>query len=207
MTKRIVVITAGLAKPSSTRLLADKISGAVHSRLTEHGIDVSLETFELRDTAVDVTNNMLTGFPSPKLAHVLESVAAADGLIAISPVFTSSYNGIFKSFFDVMDDQALVDMPVLMGATAGTQRHSLVLDFAMRPLFTYLHAIVVPTSVFAASNDWGAGADDASPLNYRIERSAGEFAALVAHSRRSQEVRDPFALDSGFSPTGSRSID
>ena len=205
--KRIAIISAGLSKPSSTRLLADKIADAVISHLTEHGFEVAIDAFELRDTATEVTNNILTGFPSPKLAEVLERVSTADGLIAVTPVFTSSYNGLFKSFFDVLDDQALVDMPVLVGATAGSPRHSLVLDYAMRPLFTYLHAIVVPTGVFAASSDWGGGTEEASSLSYRIDRAAGELAGLVATSHRSNEVRDPFALDSGFSPTGSYMID
>ncbi|MEO6942244.1 MAG: FMN reductase [Terrimesophilobacter sp.] len=205
--KRIAIISAGLSKPSSTRLLADKIADAVTTRLAEQGFEVTADTFELRDTAVDTTNNILTGFPSPKLSVVLERVSTADGLIAVTPVFTSSYNGLFKSFFDVLDDQALVDMPVLIGATAGTPRHSLVLDYAMRPLFTYLHAIVVPTGVFAASSDWGAGEQDTSPLSYRIDRAAGEFAALVGTTQRTQELRDPFAFGSGFSPTGSYVID
>ena len=205
--RRIAVISAGLSKPSSTRMLADRIADATVSRLKEKGIDVTVDTFELRDTATDVTNNMLTGFPSPKLDAVIEAVTTADGLIAVTPVFTSSYNGLFKSFFDVLDSQSLIDMPIVVGATAGTPRHSLVLDYALRPLFTYLHAVVVPTGVFAASADWGDGGDKVKTLHDRIERAAGEFTELVAASTRSSEVRDPFALDPSFSPTGSYVID
>lgn len=208
MTKRrIAVVSAGLAKPSSTRMLADRISTATVARLAELGVDATVDTIELRDTAVDVTNNLLTGFPSPKLEEVIESVATADGLIAVTPVFTTSYNGLFKSFFDILDPQSLNGVPVLIGATAGTPRHSLVLDYALRPLFTYLHAVVVPTGVFAASSDWGDAGDRVATLQSRVERAAGEFAALVAASDRSGHVRDPFELDTGFSPTGSYVID
>lgn len=207
LTRRIAVVSAGLSKPSSTRMLADRLADATVARLKEQGIDVTVDTFELRDTAQDVTNNMLTGFPSPALDDVIDRVTTADGLIAVTPVFTTSYNGLFKSFFDVIDNQALVDMPVLVGATAGTARHSLVLDYAMRPLFTYLHAVVVPTGVFAASADWGSGADTVKTLGDRIDRAAGELAPLVAASDRSQRVRDPFELDASFSPTGSYVID
>ncbi len=208
MTKRrIAVVSAGLAKPSSTRMLADRISTATVARLAELGVDATVDTFELRDTAVDVTNNLLTGFPSPKLEETIEKVATADGLIAVTPVFTTSYNGLFKSFFDVLDPQSLNDVPVLIGATAGTPRHSLILDYALRPLFTYLHAVVVPTGVFAASSDWGDSGDRVATLQSRVERAAGEFAALVAVSDRSGHVRDPFELDTGFSPTGSYVID
>lgn len=205
--RRIAIISAGLSKPSSTRMLADRLAEATVSRLTEKGFETTVDTFELRDTAQEVTNNMLTGFPSPKLEEVIEKVTTADGLIVVTPVFTTSYNGLFKSFFDVIDNQALIDMPVLMGATAGTARHSLVLDYAMRPMFTYLHAVVVPTGVFAASADWGSGGDKVKTLHDRIERAAGELAPLVAASNRSSQLRDPFALNPSFSPTGSYVID
>ncbi|WP_166871127.1 MULTISPECIES: FMN reductase [unclassified Salinibacterium] len=205
--RRIAVVSAGLGKPSSTRMLADRMVAATVARLNEQGIETAVDVFELRDFAQDVTNNMLTGFPSTKLETMIDTVTSADGLIAVTPVFTTSYNGLFKSFFDVIDAQALTDMPVLMGATAGTARHSLVLDYAMRPLFTYLHAIVVPTGVFAASSDWGSGADKVKTLHDRIERAAAELAPLVAASTRSSQVKDPFALDPSFSPTGAYVID
>jgi FMN reductase len=205
--RRIAVVSAGLAKPSSTRMLADRIATATVASLAGLGVDATVETFELRDTAIDVTNNLLTGVPSPKLEEVIEKVATADGLIAVTPVFTTSYNGLFKSFFDILDPQSLNGVPVLIGATAGTPRHSLVLDYSLRPLFTYLHAVVVPTGVFAASSDWGDSGDRVATLQSRVERAAGEFAPLVAASDRSGQVRDPFELDAGFSPTGSYVID
>jgi FMN reductase len=200
--RKLAVISAGLSQPSSTRMLADKLAAATVSRLNEEGFETEVQTFELRDVAQDITNNMLTGFPSPKLDAVIEAVTGADGLIAVTPIFTTSYSGLFKSFFDVIDNRALTDMPVIIGATAGTARHSLALDYAVRPMFTYLHAVVVPTSVFAASEDWGSGADTVKTLPDRIDRAAGELTELVARSDRSSQVRDPFALDASFSPTG-----
>jgi FMN reductase len=183
-------------------MLADKLAAATVARLADEGIETTVETFELRDVAQDVMNNMLTGFPSPRLDAVIEAVTGADGLIAVTPIFTSSYSGLFKSFFDVIDSRSLTDMPVLIGATAGTARHSLALDYALRPMLTYLHAVVVPTAVFAASEDWGSGNRQVRTLPDRIERAAGELAALVARSDRSGLVRDPFALESGFTPGG-----
>ncbi|WP_223695172.1 FMN reductase [Leifsonia poae] len=199
MTARtIAVVSAGLSQPSSSRLLADRLAEATVRRLTERGVEVAVQTIELRDTAKDVTNNLLAGFPSPALADVVETVTGADGLIVVSPIFTTSYSGMFKSFFDVIDPTALDGMPVLIGATGGTERHSLALEYAMRPMFTYLHGVVVPTSVYAASADWGSGADTVKALPDRIERAAGEFAALVSASDRSSLVKDPFTLDSDF---------
>ena len=198
-TRRIAVISAGLSQPSSTRLLAERLAAATAKRLQADGIDAKVEFVELRDTAQDVVNNLLTGFASPKLETVLDTVTGADGVIAVSPIFTTSYSGLFKSFVDILDPASLSEMPVLIGATGGTERHSLALDYAMRPLFAYLHAVVSPTGVYAASSDWGS---TESSLAERIERSAAEFAALVRESDRSQRVIDPFALPAGFSPVG-----
>ncbi|MFJ9708496.1 CE1759 family FMN reductase [Streptomyces sp. NPDC101234] len=167
---RLVVVSAGLSVPSSTRLLADRLAAAV-GRETE----VQVEVVELRDLAVEIAHNFTNGFPGRKLAAALEAVAEADGLIAVTPVFTASYSGLFKSFFDVLDKEALVGKPVLVAATGGTARHSLVLEHALRPMFAYLRAVVVPTGVYAASEDWGA-----EGLEDRIERAAEELARLMS---------------------------
>ena len=193
-TRRIAVISAGLSQPSSTRLLAERLASA-----TQRGVESTVEFVELRDVATDIMNNMLTGFASPKLEAVIETVTNADAVIAVTPIFTTSYSGLFKSFIDILDPASLTGMPVLIAATGGTERHSLALDYAMRPLFTYLHAVVAPTAVYAASSDWG---DAESSLGERIERASAEFASLVAGSDRSNLVRDPFALPAGFSPVG-----
>ncbi len=198
-TRTIAVVSAGLSQPSSTRLLADRLADATVRRLTEHGFETKVEVVELRDVARDVTNNLLAGFPSPSLADVIEKVTGADGLIAVTPIFTTSFSGLFKSFFDVIDPTALDGMPIVIGATGGTERHSLALEYAMRPMFTYLHGVVVPTSVYAASADWGSAADTVKSLPDRIERAAGEFASLVAASDRSNLVKDPFDLEGDFS--------
>ena len=202
-TRTISVISAGLSQPSSTRLLADRLAQATVRRLADEGVTAVVEVIDLRDVAHDITNNLLTGFAGPKLEAAIEQMTNADGVIAVTPIYTTSYSGLFKSFIDVLDPQALAEMPVLMGATGGTERHSLALDYAMRPMFSYLHAVVVPTAVYAASSDWGtAGESTSSSLPGRIERAAGEFAALVRDSDRSSRVVDPFALPTGFSPVG-----
>lgn len=206
-TRKLVVLSAGLSQPSSTRLLADRLTEATLDELRLQGIEPTVEVVELRDIARDITNNLLTGFPSEKLSAVVDSVSMADGLIAATPIFTTSYSGLFKSFIDVIDPTSLEGLPVLIAATGGTERHSLALDYAMRPVFTYLHAVVVPTGVYAASGDWGSvdavgGSGVQSALSARVSRAAAELAELMVSSGRSSEVRDPFALPSGFSPTG-----
>ncbi len=194
-TKRIVIISAGLSTPSSTRQLADRLTADAASILRERGVDVEAQVFELRDLAHDITNHLLLGFAPPKLQEALDAVSTADGLIAVTPIFSTSYAGLFKSFIDVIDPQALTDLPVLIGATGGTSRHSLAIDYAIRPLFTYLHAIPVTTGVFAATSDWGNGGDGVRSLPDRIFRGAKEFAELVERTDRSDLINDPFALD------------
>ena len=112
---------------------------------------------ELRAHAHDIVNHLLTGFPPGPLKPSIDAVVDADGLIAVTPIFSASYSGLFKSFVDVLDDGALAGKPVLIGATGGTARHSLALEHAMRPLFAYQRAVVLPTSVYAAPEDWAAG--------------------------------------------------
>ncbi|MEU4874153.1 CE1759 family FMN reductase [Streptomyces sp. NPDC021608] len=167
---RLVVVSAGLSVPSSTRLLADRLAQAVQRQAS-----ADVEVVELRDLAVEIAHHFTNGFPGRALAAALEAVTAADALIVVTPVFSASYSGLFKSFFDVLDQEALAGKPVLIAATGGSARHSLVLEHALRPLFSYLRAVVVPTAVYAASEDWGA-----QGLPERIERAAGELVSLTA---------------------------
>jgi FMN reductase len=191
VSRSILVVSGGLRQPSSTRLLADRLADATVSALREQGEEADVETVEVRDHAHDLTNNLLTGFASGALEAVKGRVAGADGLIAVSPIFSASYSGLFKTFFDVLGEGAIAGVPVLLAATAGTARHSLALEHALRPLFTYLKAVTVPTAVFAASEDWGAGGEIGGGLSRRVDRAAGELAMLVAGAPP-REVRDPY---------------
>ncbi|CAM5784062.1 FMN reductase OS=Cellulomonas persica OX=76861 GN=CPE01_11270 PE=4 SV=1 [Cellulomonas persica] len=179
--RSLVVVSAGVSQPSSTRLLADRLAAATVDELAARGLRATVTTIELRDLAHEIVNMTLTGFASGALSDALTKLAAADGVIAVTPVFTASYAGLFKSFVDVLDKDALAGMPVLLGATGGTGRHSLVLEYALRPLFGYLHADVVGTGVFAATDDWSdGGGDDVKPLPERIRRAGRELAEGVA---------------------------
>ena len=179
--RRIVVVSAGLSVPSSTRLLADLLGEAAERAVEARGEDVEVAYVELRPLAHALADHLLTGFPTGDLKAAIDQVAHADAVIAVTPVFSASYSGLFETFFDVLELGALDGTPVLVAATAGTARHSLVLDHALRPLFAYLHAVVVPTGVFAASEDFGSagGRGDGGELQKRVDRAAAELAALV----------------------------
>jgi FMN reductase len=189
MTRSIVVVSAGLANPSSTRLLADQLATATDLALRGHGDAADIIVIELRELAHPLADHLLTGFASGALAEAIETLRHADGLIAVTPVFAASYSGLFKMFFEVLEQDLLRGKPILLAATAGTARHSLVLEHAMRPLFSYLRAITVPTAVFAATEDFGGTGSGA--FTERIATAAGELADLVLGSRRAVPS-DPF---------------
>ncbi|MFI0350713.1 CE1759 family FMN reductase [Actinomadura sp. 9N407] len=184
MTDRtLAVISAGLGQPSSSRLLADRLADATTASLPAEVI-----TIELRDHAHDLASNLVTGFAPESLRRAIDAVTGADGVIAVTPIFNASYSGLFKTFFDVLDKEALEGKSVLIGATGGTARHSLALDFAVRPMLAYLRAQVVPTAVYAATEDWASPGD----LTDRVAQAAGELAAAI--DARPQAVReDPYA--------------
>jgi FMN reductase len=184
-----------MSEPSSTRLLADRLGNSVRQQLNSVEVDV----IDLRDIAVDVARSMLGGFAVGGARDAVRAVEEADAVIAATPVFNASYSGLFKSFFDIVDKDTFVGKPVLIAATGGSPRHSMVLDHALRPLFAYLRAVVVPTGVYAASEDWAAGSGDTATLADRVERATGEVAALLGgRSRRPEPVDEDEAGISNF---------
>ena len=162
----------------------------MRAELARLNISANSSVIELRPIGHAIMDAMLTGFPSSDLESAFDTVADADGVIAVTPAFNASFSGLFKSFFDVVPEGTLSDMPVLIAATGGTERHSLVLEHALRPMFSYLHAIVSPTGVYATTDDFGA--QHGSALSERITNAAADYARLV-RSRGAHQRRDLFA--------------
>ncbi len=174
----LVVISAGTSVPSSTRMLADQITSSTRSALARHAQDVRVTILEVRELAHEVVDASFTRFPGDNLRTAIDQIGRADGLIAVTPTYNQSFSGLFKSLFDVIDPGTLVGVPVALGATGGTARHSLAVDYALRPMFAYLKADVVPTTVFAAPEDFGAvgTARDENSLATRAGRVGTELA-------------------------------
>ena len=185
--RSLVVVSAGLSQPSSTRMLADRLAAAAEQQLHHDGVAVDRRTIELRDHAQDLAAYLLTNVPSTSLQEAIDVILGADGLVVVSPIFNASYSGLFKMFFDVIEHDALGGVPVVLGATGGTARHSLALEHALRPLFAYLNASVMPTAVYAATEDWGQTDMPASAsLAERIARAGRELGTAIAVRRRLQ---------------------
>lgn len=192
--RKLVVVTAGLSQPSSTRLLADQLSTAATRALAGRRVEKDIHVVELREHAQALANNLLTGFPAEDLRKATERVQGSDGLIVVSPIFNASYSGLFKMFFDVLERGSLTGKPVLMAATGGSARHSLALEHAMRPMFAYLAAMTVPTA--GVRGERGLG-------RRRWDRHSG--AARRASGRRAGSSDGPHRADWSRRPVRGRS--
>jgi FMN reductase len=181
---RLVVITAGVSDPSSSRLLADRAAQKTIDLLREVGRSASVGVIELGPLAVDIAQAIVSGFPGTRLQAAIERLAAADAVIVSTPVYKAGISGLFKSFIDVLDNDLLIAKPAILAATAGTARHAMVADEQLRPLFAFLRALSAPTSLFAAPEDWGSPA-----LSERIERAANEL-VLLLRSGVGQSIAD-----------------
>jgi FMN reductase len=170
----LIVVSSGVSEPSSTRLLADRTAQKVLDLLRESGTPATVGVIELGPLAVDIAQAIVSGYPGERLQGAIERLSSADAVIASTPVYKAGISGLFKSFADILDNDLLIAKPVILAATAGTARHAMVVDDQLRPLFAFLRAIPVPTSLFAAPEDWGGSA-----LGDRIERAATELVLLV----------------------------
>ena len=180
----VAVVSAGTSDPSSTRMLADRTAASITAIAEQRGNVVLLTPIELREIATDISSALVTQHISPKLEHAIEALSRADGIIGSTPVYKAGASGLFTSFFQVLDNDLLIGKPVVLAATAGTARHALVADDQMRPLFAYLRTLTVPTSLFAAPEDWSDPA-----LATRTDRAALEL-TLLMESGFARKIRD-----------------
>ena len=181
---RLAVVSAGIGDPSSTRLLADRTAERATALAASRGAAVTVSVIELREIAADISTALVSQLVTPKLQKAITVLGEADGIIAAVPVYKAGPSGLFTSFFHILDNDLLIAKPVVLAATAGTARHALVVDDQMRPLFAYLRAMTVPTSLFAAPEDWSDPA-----LNQRIDRAAREL-VLLMESGFARKIKD-----------------
>lgn len=178
--KTLVVVSGGLSEESATHRLADALSKATVARAAASGVELRVERLDVRDLAHELASASLTGFAAGALAEAYETLGRADAVIAVSPTYKASYTGLFKAFWDVTEDGVMAGVPVVIGATGGTPRHSLVTETAMRPLFAFMKAMTMPTAVYAAAEDWGHAG-----LASRLEEAASELATQLTGSSTS----------------------
>jgi FMN reductase len=183
-TFRLAVVTAGTSDPSSTQLLANRVTERTQALAKDYGHDVTVTVVAARELAADITTAITSQLITPKLQQAIDTLREADGIIAAAPVYKAGPSGLFTSFFNVLDNDLLIGKPVVLAATAGTARHALVVDDQMRSLFAFLRTLTAPTSLFAAPEDWGDPA-----LNKRIDRAAREL-VLLMESGFARKIKD-----------------
>jgi FMN reductase len=181
---RVVIVNAGTSDPSSSRLLADRVADRAATIEAARGGMVTVSVVELRELANEIAAALVSQFTGPALRDAIATLAAADGLIVSTPVYNAGPSGLLTSFLQVLDNDLLIARPAVLAATAGTARHALVVDDQLRATFAYLRAMTVPTSLFAAPDDWSDPA-----LADRIDRAALEL-VLLLESGFADQVRD-----------------
>lgn len=192
----IVSITAGVSEPSTTALLGEQLSDATQAALEAAGEQVEVHQVALRQLAKPLFDFYSLGFASGELARVLDLVREADAVLAVSPTFKASYTGLFKMFWDIVEDDDLRGKPLLLGGTGGSARHSLMIEHALRPLFAYFKAAIMPTAVFAATDDYGSD----SGLQSRIQQAGRELASYLL-AQRPGSLREPERVSASESET------
>ena len=155
---RIVAVSGGLQRPSKSAALAEHLLDLIADE-----IPCQQRLIEIGEIAPQLAGAVWRSHLPAAVEQALETVEQADVLVVATPVFRGSYTGLFKHFFDFIDQDALIDKPVLLAATGGSERHALVIDHQLRPLFSFFQARTLPLGVYATDKDF---------VDYRLQDDA-----------------------------------
>lgn len=167
----IVGISGSVSRPSRTTALVDILVQAIAARG-----DCRTEVVELVDAAPHLFTALTPGQVEGRARDILDVVESADLLVVGTPVYRASMTGALKHLFDLVDHRAFSGKPVVLAATGGSLMHGLVTEHQMRPLFGFLNALTLPTTVYAVESDFDGYQVSAAKLGARIERVADEAA-------------------------------
>ena len=146
---RVVAVSGGLQRPSKSAALAEHLLDLIASE-----IPCQPHLIEMGQIAPEIAGAIWRSQLPGAVVQQLVSVEQADVLVVATPVFRGSYTGLFKHFFDLIDQDALIDKPILLAATGGSERHSLVIDHQLRPLFSFFQARTLPLGIYATDKDF-----------------------------------------------------
>ena len=160
---KVVAVSGGLQRPSRTLVVVERLLAVLGDSLP---IDTHL--VELGQIATRLAGAVHRAQVPVDLEAHIKAIESADLLIVGSPVYRASYTGLFKHLFDLVHHEALVDVPVLLAATGGSDRHALVIDHQLRPLFSFFQARTLPIGVYASEEDFSGYAISNPALDERI---------------------------------------
>jgi len=160
---KVVAVSGSLQRPSRTLVLVEELLATL-GRATP--IDVHL--IELGVIGPQIGAALYRKELSSAAEAEIAAIEAADLLVVASPVYRATYTGLFKHLFDFVHHEALIDVPVLLAATGGSDRHALVIDHQLRPLFSFFQARTLPIGVYAAEKDFDGYAIGCGALRERV---------------------------------------
>jgi len=175
MTRTIIGLSGNLDRPSKTRTLVQTVVARVASEFHATGTIYDLADFGPSLGAA----RRVTDLDAPARA-ALEVILAADALVVGSPVYKGSYTGLFKHLIDLIDPLALVGKPILLTATGGGDRHALVIEHQLRPLFGFFEAQTLPTGVYAADRDFTNGQPTSPAVTDRLGRAVAQLTPYLS---------------------------
>lgn len=171
---KVVAVSGSLGDPSKTTVLLQEIL----DRLAEvHPIESRLIT--LTEVGPHFAGALSRAELSPVVEEQLQAIESADLLVVASPVYRASFTGLFKHLFDFVDQYALVDTPVLLAASGGSERHALIIEHQFRPLFAFFQALTLPLGIYAHDSDFTDYRVTSRLLSERIEKSIVRALPLV----------------------------
>lgn len=167
---RFAAFAGSWSQPSKTRALVTQAADAAVARFGG-----TAEVFDIADLGTDFGLATVPGH-APVLDRHLRAFTQADAVIVASPVYKGSYTGLFKHLFDLIDPAALAGRPVLLTATGGGEKHALVIEHQLRPLFGFFEADTLPTGIYASAADFAEGIPSTPQILARIDRAVTQFA-------------------------------
>lgn len=177
-TFKFVGFAGSSSRPSRTRNLVEAITTTAAKR-----IGATTTIYDLNEIHPSLGSTLEPGKAPPDLVELIEAITNADALIVGSPVYKGTYTGLFKHLFDLIEPKALKDKPVVLSATGGSERHALVLDHGLRPLFAFFSADIVATGVYATEGDFADYQPSSAALLSRIDRVALELSWRINTAR------------------------
>ena len=172
---RVVGLSGNLKRPSRTRALVEAVAAALPHR---RGIDLSV--YDLLDAGPGLGAAYVRGDLTPEAAFVVEAIETADALIVGTPVYKGSYTGLFKHLFDLVGYDRLSGKPVILTASGGGDRHALVVEHQMRPLFGFFTAHSMATAIYVSESDFADGRITSASALKRIDCAVAELKPWLA---------------------------
>jgi len=175
MSKKLVVgISGNLTRPSKTKAFVTQIAGEAAGR-----IGATSAIYDIEDLGPSLPSARRISDLDAAARAIVEQLTGADVLVAGSPTFKGSYTGLFKHLFDLLDPSSLRGKPVILAATGGGERHSLIVEHQLRPLFGFFEALTMPTAIYASDKDFANGALVSEAIHGRARQAVAEVSRVI----------------------------